>query len=339
VSSLHESGNKASLQDGAKHDQSHEQLAPDDGSWQKKVHVFAQWLLKWINAHDATSWTAGNASGYKTGHEAGKQLGHLEGRKQGHDEGRQQGHDEGREVGLREGFDSGHEVGFEEGKLVLDLNPGARSTDVAPGVDINLFENFDFPISPELEQRIRDDIRAKLPDYQQPTEPQWQMILSRHPSTYIVAGAGSGKSTTMVLRLLVLRHYLNVPEDLITVVTFTRDSRFDFISKVIKVFKLWEIPMDEKRGKTFVRTFHSRILDFFAWSPSLQGSKAFEFLSKDATAEDEEPENVLDVRLNVRQLDLMNRCYQNLFESNEKFRNLIIELVKYSTYIGEPCCR
>lgn len=336
MSSLHESGNKASLQDGAKHDQSHEQLAPDDGSWQKKVHVFAQWLLKWINAHDATSWTAGNASGYKTGHEAGKQLGHLEGRKQGHDEGRQQGHDEGSEVGLREGFDSGHEVGFEEGKLVLDLNPGARSTDVAPGVDINLFENFDFPISPELEQRIRDDIRAKLPDYQQPTEPQWQMILSRHPSTYIVAGAGSGKSTTMVLRLLVLRHYLNVPEDLITVVTFTRDSRFDFISKVIKVFKLWEIPMDEKRGKTFVRTFHSRILDFFAWSPSLQGSKAFEFLSKDATAEDEEPENVLDVRLNVRQLDLMNRCYQNLFEGNEKFRNLIIELVKYSTYIGEP---
>ncbi|MBC3487127.1 UvrD-helicase domain-containing protein [Pseudomonas sp. SWRI50] len=320
MSSLNEPGYKASLHDKAKHDQSHEQLAPDDGTWQQKVHAFAQWLLKRINAHDAASWTAGSASGYKAGHQVGKELGHLE----------------GREEGLREGFDSGHEAGLEEGKLVLELNPGTRPTDVAPGVDIHLFENFNFPISRELEQRIRDDIRAKLPDYQQPTEPQWEMILSQHPSTYIVAGAGSGKSTTMVLRLLVLRYYLNVPEDLITVVTFTRDSRFDFINKVIKVFNLWGIPMDEKKGKTFIRTFHSRILDFFAWSPSLQGSKAFEFLSKDATAEDEEPENVLDVRLNVRQLDLMNRCYQRLFENNEKFRNLIIELVKYSTYIGEP---
>ncbi|WP_025752830.1 MULTISPECIES: UvrD-helicase domain-containing protein [unclassified Pseudomonas] len=320
MSSLNEPGYKASLHDKAKHDQSHEQLAPDDGTWQQKVHAFAQWLLKRINAHDVASWTAGSASGYKAGHKVGKELGHLE----------------GREEGLREGFDSGHEAGLEEGKLVLELNPGTRPTDVAPGVDIHLFENFNFPISRELEQRIRDDIRAKLPDYQQPTEPQWEMILSQHPSTYIVAGAGSGKSTTMVLRLLVLRYYLNVPEDLITVVTFTRDSRFDFINKVIKVFNLWGIPMDEKKGKTFIRTFHSRILDFFAWSPSLQGSKAFEFLSKDATAEDEEPENVLDVRLNVRQLDLMNRCYQRLFENNEKFRNLIIELVKYSTYIGEP---
>lgn len=340
MSSLNESGNKASPQGSAKNDPSHEQLAPDDASWQKKVHVFAQWLLRKINAHDAASWTAGNASGYKTGHKAGKELGHLEGleagRKQGHQEGHREGYDEGHNKGHHDGFECGNEVGFEAGKLVLELNPGVRSTNATPGVDINLFEDFDFPISSELEQRVRDDIRAKLPDYQQPTDPQWEMILSRHPSTYIVAGAGSGKSTTMVLRLLVLRYYLNVPEDLITVVTFTRDSRFDFISKVIKVFKLWQIPMDEKKGKTFVRTFHSRVLDFFAWSPLLQGSKAFEFLSKDATAEDEEPENVLDVRLNVRQLDLMNRCYQNLFENNEKFRNLIIELVRHATSIGEP---
>ncbi|WP_217191329.1 UvrD-helicase domain-containing protein [Pseudomonas shirazica] len=295
MGSLHESGNKAPSQGKQKSVPSSKQLTPQDGTWGKTVHTFAEWLLKKINAHDTTSWAAGNASGYE----------------------------------------SGYEEGYEAGKLVLELKPSARHTDVAPGVDSNLFEHFDFPISQQLEQRIRADIREKLPEHQQPTDPQWEMILSKTPSTCVVAGAGSGKSTTMVLRLLVLKHYLKVPESKITVVTFTRDSRFDFISKVVKVFTKWEIPMDEEKGKSFVRTFHSRILDFFRWSPQLQGAKAFEFLSKDATDEDEEPENVLDIRLNVRQLDLMDRCYQNLFETDKRFRKLILALFEHGIGVGD----
>lgn len=339
MGSLHESDSKASPNKSDTQSQA-ERPRLAQGRMSRKAHAFAQWLLRVVKAHDVASWDAGQSSGYVLGHEVGRTLGHetgLEaGRKQGRVSGHKEGLEAGRDQGIQEGFDDGHRVGFEAGKLVLELNPGVRPSDVAPGVDINLFEHFDFPISVELEKQIRADIEAKLPSYQQPTEPQWEMILSRSPSTFIVAGAGSGKSTTMVLRLLVLRHYLDVPEDRITVVTFTRDSRFDFIAKVIKIFKLWKIPMDEKKGKSFIRTFHSRILDFFKWSPSFQGAKAFEFLSKDQTAEDEEPENVLDIRLNVRQLDLMNRCYQNLFESNKRFRDLIIELVKHSVSIGEP---
>lgn len=315
MGSLHESGNKAPSQGKQKRVPSSEQLIPQDGTWQKRVHTFAQWLLEKINAHDATSWTVGKASGYKSGHEQGKKLGHEEGHQAGHK--------------------FGYEEGYEAGKLVLELKPGVRPSDVAPGVDINLFEHFDFPISEELEQRIRADIKEKLPAHQQPTDPQWEMILSKTPSTCVVAGAGSGKSTTMVLRLLVLRYYLKVPVSKITVVTFTRDSRFDFISKVVKVFTKWGIPMDEEKGKSFVRTFHSRILDFFRWSPQLQGAKAFEFLSKDATDEDEEPENVLDIRLNVRQLDLMDRCYQNLFETDRRFRELILALFEHGIGVGD----
>jgi hypothetical protein len=331
VGSLHESGSKAS-QVRSESKPVPAQPMRTKGLMAKGAHAFAQWLLQTIKAHDVNSWDAGRSSGYVAGHEDGQILGHDEGLEIG----RRQGHEKGLEVGHQEGYQSGHETGFEAGKLVLELKPGVTPTDVAPGVDINLFEHFEFPISEELEQRIRSDIKKNLPSYQQPTDPQWKMILSRSPSTYIVAGAGSGKSTTMVLRLLVLRYYLNVPEANITVVTFTRDSRFDFIAKVIKVFKQWGLPMDEKIGKSFVRTFHARILDFFKWSPMLQGVKAFEFLSKDATAEDEEPENLLDIRLNVRQLDLMNRCYQNLFEKHDRFRELIIELVKHSVSIGEP---
>ncbi|AGZ36376.1 MAG: UvrD-helicase domain-containing protein [Pseudomonas sp.] len=323
---------------------SNEQLTPQDGTWQKKVHTFAQWLLEKIKAHDTNSWMAGKATGYEVGHKEGKKLGRDEGRDEGHKEGRKLGYGQGLAEGHEDGFADGseagqklgYEQGYEAGKLVLELKPGIRPTDVAPGVDTNLFEHFDFPISAELEQRIRADIRKKLPAHQQPTDPQWEMILSKTPSTCVVAGAGSGKSTTMVLRLLVLKHYLKVPESKITVVTFTRDSRFDFISKVIKVFTKWEIPMDEEKGKSFVRTFHSRILDFFRWSPQLQGAKAFEFLSKDATDEDEEPENVLDIRLNVRQLDLMDRCYQNLFENDKRFRELILALFEHGIGVGDP---
>ena len=306
MGSLHESDSNASPNKSDTQSQAERpQLA--QGRMSRNAHAFAQWLLRVVKAHDVASWDAGHSSGYVLGHEVGRTLGHETGLEAGRKQGRVSGHKEGLEAGwdqgIQEGFDDGHRVGFEAGKLVLELNPGVRPSDVAPGVDTNLFEHFDFPISVEVEKKIRADIEAKLPSYQQPTEPQWEMILSRSPSTFIAAGAGSGKSTTMVLRLLVLRHYLNVPEDRITVVTFTRDSRFDFIAKVIKIFKLWKIPMDEKKGMSFIRTFHSRILDFFKWSPSFQGAKAFEFLSKDQSAEDEEPENVLDIRLNVRQLD------------------------------------
>lgn len=288
------------------------QPARAQGFWSRAVHILAEWMLRTVQAHDSSSWEAGRAAGFTEGHE------------------------EGHRKGLQKGYEDGHQAGLEAGKLILELKPGATPVDVAPGVDANLFENFAFPISAELEKAIRQDIKARLPDYQQPTPPQWDMILSRSPSTYIVAGAGSGKSTTMVLRLLVLHYYLKVPLGSITVVTFTRDSRFDFIAKVIKVFGLWDIPLDEDAGKSFVRTFHSRILDFFKWSPAFQGAKAFEFLSKDAGGEDEEPENVLDIRLNSRQLELMNRSYQHLFENHERFRALVIDLVSHSVSIGEP---
>lgn len=340
VGSLRESGNKASPQGDSEKKPANGKLVPEAGWWNDSVHGFAQWLLKKIKAHDDVSWKAGSSFGHAAGKKLGQQEGLNTGREEGRQQGRKVGYDQGLDVGFkngyREGYDEGYIKGYDAGILKLDLNPGVRPMDVAPGVDVNLFEQFDFPITEELEQRIRADIREKLPAHQQPTDPQWEMILSRRPSTCVVAGAGSGKSTTMVLRLLVLRYYLKVPESKITVVTFTRDSRFDFISKVVKIFTKWKIPMDEEMGKSFVRTFHSRILDFFRWSPQLQGAKAFEFLSNDATDEDEEPENVLDIRLNERQLDLMDRCYQNLFETDERFRELILALFEHGIGVGDP---
>jgi len=85
---------------------------------------------------------------------------------------------------------------------------------------------------------IRQDVKQYLPD-QPPSEDQWKMILSTTPTTSVVAGAGSGKSTTMVLRLIVLYHYLKLICRCLTVVTFTKESKLDFAKKVREVFDLW----------------------------------------------------------------------------------------------------
>jgi superfamily I DNA/RNA helicase len=57
------------------------------------------------------------------------------------------------------------------------------------------------------------------------------MIFSDTPSTSVVAGAGAGKSTSLVLRILLLTHYLGFELSSMTVVTFTRESRQDFIKQ------------------------------------------------------------------------------------------------------------
>lgn len=90
-----------------------------------------------------------------------------------------------------------------------------------------------------------------------PTEDQFSMILSDAPSTRVVAGAGSGKSTTLVLRCIYLHVYRAIPWEQITVVTFTRNSRRDFVKKLSTYAKRWDIDLSEKALSRIVRTFHS----------------------------------------------------------------------------------
>ncbi|MFH7618032.1 hypothetical protein, partial [Pseudomonas syringae group genomosp. 7] len=62
-------------------------------------------------------------------------------------------------------------------------------------VDQILFVNWRFRISAEVEREVREKVSRYLSG-QEPTADQWEMIFSRDPSSCIVAGAGSGKSTT-----------------------------------------------------------------------------------------------------------------------------------------------
>jgi len=244
--------------------------------------------------------------------------------------GRGVGHQQGSEDGYTQGFDAGVKAGTQ----IVELRPGPKPLVGAPQTqEPGLFEDWRFPIDDEMEKRIRADVARLLPD-QPPSSDQWKMILSRTPTTSVVAGAGSGKSTTMVVRLLVLYHYLEIEFSSLTVVTFTRESKLDFAKKLREVFLLWEHEIPEKQSLNIVRTFHSRILSFVRSIDGLRRTQAFEFLDLE-DEEDEKAESMFQVKLKKPQLDLMNGCYQDLYLSNPRFKELITHLFRRAAVLEQ----
>ncbi len=91
----------------------------------------------------------------------------------------------------------------------------------------------------------------------QPTEEQWTMILTLSKRVNVIAGAGSGKSTTLALRVIFLYKYLNVPLSEITVISFTKKSCEEMRDKLVSVFKDFRIDEDMDTIHKVVKTFHS----------------------------------------------------------------------------------
>jgi len=291
------------------------EIAVPTNKFGRIVSAIASVILRFQKVHDRDSWEHGYQNGWKSGN------------KDGYKKGLNEGHLKGHAKGIEEGY--------EKGKRIIELRPGQPVQAQKPQVDNNIFNKWAFPISAQIEDKVRCDVAKRLKG-QEPTDDQWKMIFSRTPSTCVVAGAGSGKSTTMVLRLLVLHHYLQVPKHNIAVVTFTRESRKDFIKKLKEVFALWGLNILEKETDSMVRTFHSRILDFIRWSQNLTEIKAFEFYSQKNEIDEEgaELENPLDIRLTAEQLELMNAAYQHTYDNNELFKKLIAQLVRKSAQLN-----
>lgn len=304
------------------------------------LHRLVNRLLDAAGVQQASAWRAGRAAGRDDGYQSGLKVGQAAGLASGNEmgharglgEGRATGHEEGRALGFQEGqivgFKAGHQKGFDEGKLVIEVQAGPEPTTGAPGIrEDQLFKDWRFPITEELEAQIRADVADRLPK-QSPSADQWKMILSKTPTTSVVAGAGSGKSTTMVLRLLVLRHYLGIDFSSLTVVTFTVESKKDFAKKVREVFKLWGYDISHDDSLKIVRTFHSRILSFARCLPGMSQVQPFEFLEKDGTTK--EKGSMFQVKVGEPQLELMNECYMRLYDKNPTFKTLIGKLYRHA---------
>lgn len=241
-------------------------------------------------------------------------LGHATGQRSGHVD------------GLREGFEQGRAEGYEAGRQVLVIRDTRPEHGAGPGQDTNLFEDWRLPLSAELKKRFKADVAQRLPATAQPSAAQWKLIFSDTPSTCVVAGAGAGKSTSLVLRILLLRHYLGYELDAMTVVTFTRESRLDFIKRLQQIFALWQINLAPAAARELVRTFHSRILPLVRSLPGFAQLRAFENLGNDNPGLSEADSNPFDLRLNDAQRQQLNSCYSDLLGGSPRFAELISAL-------------
>ncbi len=253
-------------------------------------------------------------SGLQAQHRDSWFLGHATGQRSGHVD------------GLREGFEQGRAEGYEAGRQVLVIRDTRPEHDAGPGQDNNLFDDWRLPLSAELKKRFKADVAQRLPATAQPSAAQWKLIFSDTPSTCVVAGAGAGKSTSLVLRILLLRHYLGYELDAMTVVTFTRESRLDFIKRLQQVFALWQINLAPNAARDLVRTFHSRILPLVRSLPGFAQLCAFENLGNDSQGAGEVDSNPFDLRLNDAQRQQLNGCYSDLLQTNPRFVELIAAL-------------
>jgi superfamily I DNA/RNA helicase len=92
------------------------------------------------------------------------------------------------------------------------------------------------------------------------------MIFSNSRFVNVIAGAGSGKTTTMILRIIYMIKYLNIDIDHITVITFTNASRKDFTTKLSRVLAAFNEPYNyEYLWKNTVKTFHSKMLSIIKY--------------------------------------------------------------------------
>lgn len=240
-------------------------------------------------------------------------LGHATGQRNGHAD------------GLREGYEQGRAAGFEAGRQVLVIRDTRPENAGVPGQDDNLFDDWRLPLTAELKKRFKADVARRLPAEAQPSAAQWKLIFSDTPSTCVVAGAGAGKSTSLVLRILLLRHYLGFELDALTVVTFTRESRRDFIQRLLQVFALWQLELSPAQGRELVRTFHSRILPLVRSLPGFAQVRAFETLGNEMPAggEANADSNPFDLRLNDAQRQQLNQCYSDLMGQSPRFAQLV----------------
>lgn len=181
------------------------------------------------------------------------------------------------------------------------------------------------------------------------TDAQRELVLCSAGAQAVVAGAGSGKSTSLISRLLVMRKHLGIPLTSISVFTFTRNSRFDFIDKLVRSAEQWGVPFDEAEATRRVRTFHSKALELCG-SVLPSGLQIFELMGKEArpapSTDDErafldkqaeladQVDNPYDSGSSTEQVKVLMAVYEQCHADDAPFRDAVRALLLYATKTG-----
>lgn len=181
-----------------------------------------------------------------------------------------------------------------------------------------LFANRPLNITPAIRKRMRADVARLIGPQAQPTAAQWKMIFSGAITTCVVAGAGSGKSSSLALRIVLLTQYLEVPLSDISVVTFTRASREDFAERLVRLLNLWGQAVSMADAYARVTTFHAMVLAWARTMPGFTQLRAFESLGGGEDAGDS-----FQLKVNAAQREQLNGCFQRLVETDSEFAAII----------------
>lgn len=172
----------------------------------------------------------------------------------------QKGLKAGHKSGTEEGYKNGYSSGFQEGQYVYKIEDTRTLPEIAETTG-SIYGPSRWNVSESMRNEFDSQVdliaTTEGTKLSKPTKAQWQMIFADHPATCVVAAAGSGKSTTLVLRVLFMHKFLNIALDKITVVSFTKDACTDLREKMRHVFGLWDQELDDRTLKKLIRTFHS----------------------------------------------------------------------------------
>ena len=149
-----------------------------------------------------------------------------------------------------------------------------------------------------------------------PSDEQWEMILARQPATRIFAGAGSGKSTTLVLRVVFMLCHLGIPAERLTVISFTNASCAELREQLLRVLAFWQYPFGAAQARQCVRTFHSAMAQL---ARSRLGAPVWFEQLDDKSAAADEPDTPLGGRLRPAQLRLLKQAYQTCYAAEAEF--------------------
>jgi superfamily I DNA/RNA helicase len=175
-----------------------------------------------------------------------------------------------------------------------------------------------------------------------PTAAQWEMILAPTASTCVIAGAGSGKSTTLILRLLVLHKVLAVPLEEMHVFSFTRASTREFQRRLALMLARWEEVIEgrgvsEQRRAVLraaavrtVSTFHSVLAGLSRdVLPGGEGARRYFDLLEHAPADEEALSGFnpfVTPTLSDAQARLLQAAHAHAFEHSARYRELLQQL-------------
>lgn len=168
-----------------------------------------------------------------------------------------------------------------------------------------------------MRARVAEAVKAGV--VSAPSDEQWAMILSNHPLTRIFAGAGSGKSTTLVLRVVFMLCHLGIEPQRLTVISFTNASCAQLREQLSKVLSFFQYPFYAAQARQCVRTFHSA-MGLMA-KESLNSPRWFEQLDDKQAAELDNP--LTSARLRPAQQRLLKQTYQQCYAEQPEFRQRV----------------